>query len=359
MDLGDTRTLTLFDLLARNWDAPGAVIDLRFDVAGTTLAVATASGAVALAAVADDEPPEKRLRVSGDLGQTTIRPRSGTPAPMILLSGLADAGPPIAAAGAAGFLVGGGDGHVLRLAPDGGAEPTPVSLEGAIRALDGSPGGGIAAADAASLAHHGAILPRAGVTGLAFAPDGRRLAVARGDGVAILDGHGGATDIALPATGPMRWRADGTWLAVALGRAGLGLADPATGAGTIVGDFPAPVGDLAWSAAAGAVVASGAFRIAAWDGTRLPASDRPLVTGHPGLVLVTAVACHPSRRLVAAGYANGQVVIAEIGGRDELLLRQSGAEVTALAFSPDGRHLAIGDAAGTAAIATFPPQMFK
>ena len=37
----------------------------------------------------------------------------------------------------------------------------------------------------------------------------------------------------------------------------------------------------------------------------------------------------------------------------------SGGLNTGGAFSPDGRHLAIGDAAGTAAIATFPPQMFK
>lgn len=71
------------------------------------------------------------------------------------------------------------------------------------------------------------------------------------------------------------------------------------------------------------------------------------------------MAAHPARGLVAAGLANGQVLIAEIGGRDELLLRQGGEAVTALAFSPDGRHLAIGDAGGTLAIATFPPQLFK
>ena len=359
MDLGDTRTLTLFDLLARSWQVAGAVADLRFDAAGTALAVATAAGTVALAAVADAEPPEKRLRVSGDLGQTTIRPRGGSPAPLTLLTGLADAAPPIAAAGGSGFLAGGGDGRVLRLAPDGSTAPTPVALEGPVRALDGSPLGTIAAADAASLVHDGTTLLREDVVSLAFAPDGRRLAVAQGDSVAILCGDGGASDVALPAAGPMRWRADGGWLAVSLGSAGLGLVDPAGGRSATVGGFPAPVRDLAWSAAADALVAAGAFRIAAWDGSRFPTTDRPLVTGHPGLVPLTAVACHPSRRLVAAGYANGQVVMAEIGGRDELLLRQSGAEVTALAFSPDGRHLAIGDAAGTAAIATFPPQMFK
>ena len=76
-------------------------------------------------------------------------------------------------------------------------------------------------------------------------------------------------------------------------------------------------------------------------------------------VVVEAVAAHPTRPLVAAGFANGQVVIAAIGGRDELLLRQAGAAVTRLAFSPDGNQLAIGDADGALAIASFPSQMFK
>jgi hypothetical protein len=36
-----------------------------------------------------------------------------------------------------------------------------------------------------------------------------------------------------------------------------------------------------------------------------------------------------------------------------------GSAVTALAWSGDGRHLAIGAVDGTAAIVTFPAQMFK
>jgi len=76
-------------------------------------------------------------------------------------------------------------------------------------------------------------------------------------------------------------------------------------------------------------------------------------------VLVDAVAAHPKKALVAAGYANGQIVIAGIGARDEMLVRSSGGVVTALAWSADGNHLALGDASGTAAIVTFPHQMFK
>lgn len=160
----------------------------------------------------------------------------------------------------------------------------------------------------------------------------------------------------------MRWRDDGACLAAGLGQAGLGIAAAASDETATLGNFPGAVRSLAWSARGRALVAAGAFRIAAWDEETLllpGATPRPLICGRAGLVLVEAVAAHPARGLVAAGLANGQVLIAEIGGRDELLLRQGGEAVTALAFSPDGRHLAIGDAGGTLAIATFPPQLFK
>jgi hypothetical protein len=42
-----------------------------------------------------------------------------------------------------------------------------------------------------------------------------------------------------------------------------------------------------------------------------------------------------------------------------MLVRSAGGVVTALAWSADGAHLALGDASGTAAIVTFPHQMFK
>ena len=84
-----------------------------------------------------------------------------------------------------------------------------------------------------------------------------------------------------------------------------------------------------------------------------------LETGRAGLVPVETLAAHPQKRLVAAGYTNGRITIAQIGARDELLVRPLGSAVTALAWSGDGRHLAVGAVDGTAAIVTFPAQMFK
>ena len=84
-----------------------------------------------------------------------------------------------------------------------------------------------------------------------------------------------------------------------------------------------------------------------------------LETGRAGLVPVETVAAHPTKKLIAAGYANGRIIVAQIGSRDELLVKPLGSAVTALAWSGDGRHLAMGTVDGTAAIVTFPAQMFK
>ena len=49
-----------------------------------------------------------------------------------------------------------------------------------------------------------------------------------------------------------------------------------------------------------------------------------------------------------------------LGQRDELLVRQDGGgAVTALAWSGDGEHLALGTADGLAAVVGFPPHLFK
>ena len=111
-----------------------------------------------------------------------------------------------------------------------------------------------------------------------------------------------------------------------------------------------------------ALFTSGAFRIAGWSMTAPPVggdTSGAIETGRAGLVLVEAVAAHPEKKLIAAGYANGRITIAQIGARDELLVRPLGSAITALAWSGDGRHLAAGSVDGTAAIVTFPAQMFK
>ncbi len=101
----------------------------------------------------------------------------------------------------------------------------------------------------------------------------------------------------------------------------------------------------------------------AWDIASLSDdSERPasLATGRARPVLVKAVDIHPEGQLIAAGYADGMVVVAKIGESDELLVKPPGrGAIHALRWSADGQHLAFGTDNGEAAIVTFPSHIFK
>jgi len=73
---------------------------------------------------------------------------------------------------------------------------------------------------------------------------------------------------------------------------------------------------------------------------------------------VELVAAHPARKLVAAAYGNGQIVIAQPGARDELALKIAGPTPTTLVWSSDGKMLAIADS-GAVSLVTLPDALFK
>ncbi|TPM24222.1 WD40 repeat domain-containing protein [Mesorhizobium sp. B2-3-5] len=369
------QNLTLFELLARSWRRPSAVAALCFSADDSTVAFTSVDGTVAIAAVADQEPPESRIRVSGDLGQTTIRPREKPPVPLIASAAFGDGDPPLVAYLRSGFLVGTAAGEAVHLTAGGEVAETLVKIEGPIVAIDHSARTAVTAVSDG----HDVFLSRnrgdvarlernvtSSTHAVAFSPGGRRLACGLGNGLSIWAVEGPASlirDFSLPARPiSIRWSGDGTWLACGLETGGFGLISPADGLTAIVAGFPSPVRAVCWSAPANALLASGAFRIAGWSMTAPPLDGETagaLETGRAGLVLVETVAAHPQKKLVAAGYANGRITVAQIGGRDELVIRSLGSGITALAWSGDGRHLAAGMVDGTAAIITFPVQMFK
>ena len=369
------QNLTLFDLLARSWRRPSAIADLCFSADGSTVAFACVDGTVAIAAIADQEPPESRIRVSNDLGQTSIRPREMLLAPLIATAALGDGNVPIASYLQSGFLVGTAVGEAAHLAASGDIAETLIKIDGPIAAIDHSP---LAAMTAVSNGQDVLLsrgrgdsvrLPHATTSStdvIAFSPDGRRLACSHDDGLSIWVVDGDAApmrDVSLSARPvSIRWSGDGEWLACGLETGGFALVGMADGRAGIVAGFPSPVRTVCWSQPANALFASGAYRIAGWSMTAPPLDGEAsgaLETGRTGLVPVETVAAHPEKKLVAAGYANGRITISQIGARDELLVRPLGNAVTALAWSGDGRHLAVGSVDGTAAIVTFPAQMFK
>lgn len=376
MNQANLRNLTLFDLLARHWEGLAPVEAIRFGADNGAVAFACADGTVAIATMTDAEPPEARIRVSGDLGQAAIRPREKTPAPVAVSTVLHERAPPLVAAGSGGFIVGTVDGTVLDLAGDATVKGARARIERPVAALDVSWASGvIAVADEVAVRLSqgpGDLSERLAdggdgeVVAVRFSHDGRHLAIARTESlsVATLDGSGDVP-LAFGLLGrpiSLEWSDDGQWLACTLGTGGFVLVDLATGrTGTVTG-FPGPTRDASWSRPAAALVASGAFRVAAWSMNAPPLDgdmSGALVSGRAGLVAVEAVAAHPLKPLAAAGYANGQILLTQIGGREELLIKPSGGAVFALGWSADGHHMAAGTADGTISITTFPAQMFK
>jgi WD40 repeat protein len=68
----------------------------------------------------------------------------------------------------------------------------------------------------------------------------------------------------------------------------------------------------------------------------------------------TRVACNPKEEHIAGGFADGLVVLADIGSSRILPVAPPGhGAVSALAWSPDGRLLALGTETGLAAIVDF------
>ena len=157
------------------------------------------------------------------------------------------------------------------------------------------------------------------------------------------------------------WDRSGLQLAAGCADRSAAVIAAATGEVHRLGGFPeAPVSlDIAQTPPA--MLASGTYRLAAWS--LRPDGPEPLKTGRAGLVLVDRVAAHPARGIAAAGYASGLVILSHLGQPGEVLLRAGatgpGRAVTALGFSDDGRHLALGTAGGEASIVTFPDQFFK
>ena len=119
--------------------------------------------------------------------------------------------------------------------------------------------------------------------------------------------------------------------------------------------YPAKTKSLSFTARTRWLVTSGAEAVICWPFT----GDGPMgkapqeLAGGDG-VLVSRVACHPEHEVVAAGYADGLVVLVEIeSGRVLPVADQGRGPVSALAWSPDGRWLAFGTETGFAAVVDF------
>jgi len=116
--------------------------------------------------------------------------------------------------------------------------------------------------------------------------------------------------------------------------------------------YSARVRSLAWSAGGKWLATSGAEQLILWpfgskDG---PMGKTPRVLAAFG-VKVEAVACHPKVDVVAAGYADGLVLLVRLDDGAEVLAKKPGpAPISALAWDATGARLAWGAEDGAAGI---------
>ncbi|WP_439361535.1 WD40 repeat domain-containing protein [Bradyrhizobium sp. DASA03007] len=371
MDTMEAEAPTLYDLLGRRWTIGAGVTNTAFDPAGGCVAFALADGAVAIAPVADVEPPQDRCRVELDMGRTTISPRQ-KPVPPLTKVIISDGPLPLAPIGTSEFVTS-DHGRLLCISASGvtravSNNAAPVDFIAPV------PGGGILTASGGSILFYDSngevvwLQERVGgrASAMAASSDGRSFAIGA-DGRLFVRTFGPrpepATSFELGPVSALSWSPDGTWLAASVTEAGVVLVRLADAKIIRIPTYPAAVASLSWSADSRILATSGAYRTIAWDVSRLDDhSEQPtnLATGRARFVPVEAVDFHPQGRLVATGYADGLVVVAKVGRSDELVVRRpGGGAVHGLRWSNSGQHLALGTNEGEAAIVTFPPHVFK
>ncbi len=116
--------------------------------------------------------------------------------------------------------------------------------------------------------------------------------------------------------------------------------------------YPAKPLSLGFTRSGRYLASSGADAIVLWPffGGG-PMGKPPLEVAQIEGVTCTRVACHPKEEVVAAGYADGSVVMAQIGTQKLVVVAEPcGQAVSALAWSADGSRLAFGTEAGRAAL---------
>ena len=190
------------------------------------------------------------------------------------------------------------------------------------------------------------------VEGLAFAPKGMRIGVARYNGATL---HFPATEgqpVDLHWDGAhtaITFSPDGNFVVTAMQENALHGWKLSDGKHMRMTGYPAKVKSLSWSAKGKWLATSGAPAAIVWpfSGKDGPMGKAPLELGTRGNAMVTAVACHPSQDVAAVGYEDGMIMAVRFADLKEVLLRRPGSgAVTSMAWDDEERRVVFGSAAG-------------
>ncbi len=197
------------------------------------------------------------------------------------------------------------------------------------------------------------------VAGLAFAPKGLRLAIAHYNGATLWFPNAPGTP---PQT--LQWKGshlgvivspDGKYLLTAMQEPMLHGWRLADGQHMRMSGYSARVRSLGFTAGGDYLATSGSEQLILWpfEGKDGPMGRQPRILA-PRPARVAVVACHPKQPLVAAGYADGAVLLVRIDDGALILVRQDdGQPVSALGWDANGQTLAFGTEAGAGGVLKF------
>ncbi|HZB93980.1 MAG TPA: WD40 repeat domain-containing protein [Stellaceae bacterium] len=262
-----------------------------------------------------------------------------------------------------GFLSGGDDGRLVRTGADGTRQTLlhaaaqlidtiavtetslAVALGREVRVLE--PGG----REAGRTAEHPST-----VSGLAFGPKRKRLAVSHYDGVTLWwTASIGATPRRLKYRGShigVWWSPDGAYLITATQESELHGWRMADGSDLRMSGYATKVRSLDWVGKPRYLVSGGAESVVAWPFSGSgPAGKTPLELGYKAGSLVTVVAANPARPLLAFAYRDGEVRVADLPRRRIVSIKPPGdGKPASMAWSPDGTALGVGTEDGAACL---------
>ncbi len=269
----------------------------------------------------------------------------------------------------AGWVTGGDDGKFLRISTDGTV--SGIAEFGMMKWVEHvaahSDGKGVLACSVGKTVHvfDGAgeklksVQHPSSVTGLVFDGKGKRFAASHYNGASVwfvasktdnprkLEWKGSHTGIAMSP--------DGDCVVTAMQENSLHGWRLSDGQHMRMTGYPAKTQALSFTKNGKWLASSGADSVVLWPFHGGGPMGKPPteLAGGDG-VNCTRVAAHPSHDAVAAGFADGLVVMADINSARILPVAAPGrGPISALAWSPDGTHLAFGTETGFAAIVDF------
>jgi WD40 repeat protein len=193
------------------------------------------------------------------------------------------------------------------------------------------------------------------VGGLAFAPKGLRLAIARYNGLSLWFPNAQSDPEKLEWKGShlgVTWSPDGKFAVTSMQEPMLHGWRLADGKDMRMSGYGARVRSLGWSVGGKWLATSGSTQLILWpfQGKDGPMGKTPRMLA-PTQVQAEVVACHPKQEMVAVGYADGLVLLVRIEDGAEVLARKgAGASITGLAWNATGTALAVGAEDGEAGV---------